>query len=253
MKTRLVSIVICICLLAGVSIAGAETEAAAEEEQNRLLYWAEQEFPEIVEITDRAQSSAGRNKYPATNDIVTIHQDGSYVVVVPDEHVQFASPQPFGWVYFTQDYAAQKEQNDSFAEQRSGQSMPEMMIHDGAHVLYWEKIDNVIAEFVVEDLIGIADMFYDFREMDREAAMTLTGELIGAGFRNFEIKLIGDFQYVIIRDLVSDYGLVFYATIVEGVPVFARVMFENSFNDVSSEFFESALADLSISAVSTRK
>lgn len=243
MKIRLFAVLLCLFTAFAVA-AFAEDDSVEADPQAVFLQWIELGFPDMDEVTDRAGTAAARTGIPKTEDEVTIRPDGSYVVVAAQENARFESAQPFGWIYFTQDYMAQQEQNDNMQD-----NIPAFMIKNGIHLLYQERVDFIDAYIGVSDFVGAKGTIVNLSDDDPRAEWLMLTLARQSGLSDYEIKTIGRHQYLVIRDFNESKGYVFYETVVNGIPFAAITFYGNALTPDSAAFFEDALSEISFSTV----
>ncbi len=243
MKSRLFALLLCLCFACAIPVFAEEASVEADP-LAAFRYWIEMEYPSFEIIADRAGSVARRTDIPVTGDRVTIHPDGSFVVDVPQRNARLSSAQPFGWLYYTQDYMAQQDQNDC-----TYSNIPAFMVQKDIHILYLERIDNTEAQILILDPVAATNWITDLSADDPDTGATMLQAAHQAGIRDCLLKTVGQHQYLVVNDFYDMYGYVFYETVVSGIPLTAVVLFQGGLTEDSIAFFEDALSELTLSAI----
>ena len=244
MKTRLTALLLCMLLLC-LPFARAEEEPEFPEGWE-LADLSEVIHPELTEIewdTDRAEKAPAQvpASIPETQDRVTIREDGSFEILCGD--LRISSPQPFGWLYYTQSYEAQKDLYDA------GPENLRLLVETDCHVLFSNTADNVLGALFVQDQLGGAMLIGAGFPLER-TLQALSNKYKSTGQYDVRVAEFGERLYLVVTDLRKNFSV--YQTYVDEIPVAVQMIYSSGFSDVFERFAEeTVLAELSLAPAGT--
>ena len=248
MKTRLTALLLCMLLLC-LPFARAEEEPVIPEGWEPADL-SEEIPPEMAEIdwnTDRAEKAPAPApaSIPETQDRVTIQEDGSFEILSGD--LRISSPQPFGWLYLTQSYAAQEELYNSYIN--NGSAVLEFMMGKGIHLLYSNTADNVEVQLYLQDHLNGTPLIQP--GVPLEKTLKKLSEAFGAtGLYDTRVVEFAGRPYAVVT--IPRLNQSIYQTFVDDIPVAVVIIYSSGFSDVFERFAEeTVLAELSLAPAGT--
>ena len=173
---------------------------------------------------------------PATGDRVTIQRDGSFEI--DTGKLLLSSPQPFGWLYFTQSYEAQREIYEGTPD------LLMRLVRNKCHLLYSNSADNVQVMMFLDDQLNVASEVGGGTVVE-DGLKRVSGYYRLQGFDS-RVTEFGGCPYLVVT--LPDENLSVYQTVVGGVPVSATVVYISGISDLFERFMEeTVLKELSIS------
>lgn len=236
-KTKVTALLLCILLIFSVS-AWAESGIPEDWEPADCTRTIPQELLDAEWDADRAGDSAASagEAVPATADRVVIRQDGSFEI--DTGNILLASRQPFGWLYYTQSYEAQKD----IYERNPG--ILNALVEIECHLFYSNSADGVQVFLFKEDDLNVTSRV-SRDEVVADGLNRVSGYYRSRGYDS-RVTELGGCPYLVVMYPKENQAV--YQTIIGGAPVSAVVCYQSGITDLYERFMEeTVLTELSIS------